>query len=57
LSGCPKGCAHPAPAPLAVFGRDGRCDVFVDGEMTCSVSADELPKHVAQLVSSRGASR
>jgi precorrin-3B synthase len=57
VSGCAKGCAHPAPAPLAVFGRDRRCDVFVDGAMTCSVTADELPKHVAQFVSSRGASR
>jgi len=57
VSGCAKGCAHPAPAPLAVFGRDRRCDVFVEGEMTCSVTADELPKHMAQLVSLRGASR
>lgn len=57
VSGCAKGCAHPAPAPLAVFGRDRRCDVFVDGAMTGSVTADELLKHVAQLISSRGASR
>ena len=53
----PRGVPTRLPAPLAVFGRDRRCDVFVDGAMTGSVTADELLKHVAQLISSRGASR
>ena len=57
VSGCAKGCAHPGPAPLAVFGRDRRCEVFIDGAMTGSVTGDELPRYVAQLISSRGASR
>jgi precorrin-3B synthase len=57
VSGCAKGCAHPAPAPVAVVGREGRCDVFVDGALSCSVTANALPEQVARLVQSRGASR
>jgi precorrin-3B synthase len=54
LSGCAKGCAHPAPAPIAVFGRDGRCDVFVDGEPYNSMMPDELPDTLAKLARFRG---
>jgi precorrin-3B synthase len=57
VSGCAKGCAYPAPAPLAVFGRDGRCDVFADGVLSCSVTADALPERLAQLVRTRGGLR
>ena len=54
LSGCAKGCAHPAPAPIAVFGRDRSCDVFVDGALSCSVTSDALTGRIAELVRSRG---
>jgi precorrin-3B synthase len=57
LSGCAKGCAHPAPAPLAVFGRDRRCDVFVDGEPYNSIMPDELPDTLAKLARFRGSRR
>jgi precorrin-3B synthase len=57
VSGCAKGCAHPAPAPVAVFGREGRCDVFADGVLSCSVMADALPERLAQLVRTRGGPR
>ena len=57
VSGCAKGCAHPAPAPLAVFGRDGRCDVFADGALSCSVTVEALPERLVQLVRARGGSR
>jgi precorrin-3B synthase len=57
ISGCGKGCAHPAPAPLAVFGREGRCDVFADGVLSCAVAADALPEQLAQLVRARGGPR
>lgn len=57
ISGCAKGCAHPAPAPLAVFGRDGRCDVFADGVLSCSVSSDALPERLVQLARASGGSR
>jgi precorrin-3B synthase len=57
VSGCAKGCAHPAPAPLAVFGRDGRCDVFVDGVLSCIVTAEALPAAIERLVLARGGAR
>jgi precorrin-3B synthase len=57
ISGCAKGCAHPGPAPLAVFGRDRRCDVFADGVLLCSVSSDALPVRLGQLVRVRGGAR
>ncbi|MEJ2624382.1 MAG: precorrin-3B synthase [Pseudolabrys sp.] len=50
LSGCAKGCAHPGPAFLTVAGRDGTCDVLIDGRLQASVSPDELPERLAQLV-------
>jgi precorrin-3B synthase len=31
LSGCPKGCARPAPAALTIVGRNGGCDLVIDG--------------------------
>lgn len=31
LSGCAKGCAHPAEAPLTLVGRDGLYDVVLHG--------------------------
>ena len=57
LSGCAKGCAHPAPAPFVVFGRDGRCDVFVDGEFSCTLTADALPRMIAGSARLRGRRR
>jgi precorrin-3B synthase len=57
ISGCAKGCAHPAPASVAVFGRGGRCDVFVDGVLSCSVTAEALPERLGQLVRVRGGAR
>lgn len=57
VSGCAKGCAHPAPAPVAVFGRQGRCDVFADGVLSCSVTADALPERLGQLIRGRGGVR
>jgi precorrin-3B synthase len=57
VSGCVKGCAHPAPAPVAVFGRGARCDVYVDGALSSSVMADALPGEIARLSRVRGGSR
>lgn len=31
VSGCEKGCAHPAPALVTLVGRDGRYDLVRDG--------------------------
>ncbi|HET9147517.1 MAG TPA: precorrin-3B synthase [Acetobacteraceae bacterium] len=39
LSGCPKGCAHPAPAPATLVGRNGRYDLVLNGR------ASDTPAH------------
>lgn len=31
VTGCPKGCAHPRPAPFTLVGRNGGFDLVVDG--------------------------
>lgn len=31
ISGCHKGCAHAAPAPLTLVGRDGKIDLILNG--------------------------
>lgn len=31
VSGCPKGCAHPAPAPLTLVGLDDGVGLVIDG--------------------------
>lgn len=31
VSGCSKGCAHPAPAPFTLVGNNGRYDLVQDG--------------------------
>jgi precorrin-3B synthase len=31
LSGCAKGCAHPAPTALALVGQEAGCGIVVDG--------------------------
>jgi precorrin-3B synthase len=53
VSGCPKGCAHPAPASISVYGRDGVCDVYVDGALSRSVTVEALPGQIAGIVQSR----
>jgi len=31
LSGCHKGCAHPESSALTIVGRNGGCDLVIDG--------------------------
>jgi precorrin-3B synthase len=54
ISGCAKGCAHPAPAALTVVGTSDGCALIADG---CTrdapfavVSADQLPAAIASAV-------
>ena len=49
VSGCAKGCAHQGPAALAIVGRDGRCDLFVNGEPAGTVEVVTLPHCIARL--------
>lgn len=53
VSGCPKGCAHPGPAFISIYGRDGICDVHVGGALSRSVTVDALPGQIAEIVQSR----
>lgn len=53
VSGCYKGCAHPAPAAVAIFGRDGKCDVVSDGVLSRSVTVEDLPDQLKMLLASR----
>jgi precorrin-3B synthase len=57
ISGCPKGCAHPAPASISVYGRDRICDVHVDGALSRSVPVDALPEQIAEIIQSRAKSK
>jgi precorrin-3B synthase len=53
VSGCAKCCAHPAPAPVAIFGREGACDLFLDGALSCSVPVADAPERIGQIMRSR----
>jgi precorrin-3B synthase len=50
VSGCAKGCAHHGPAALTVVGRDGQCDLLMNGASAGTVSVEALPRRVAELV-------
>lgn len=47
ISGCAKGCAHPAPAALTIVGTPGGCALIADGSPRntpfATVATDELP--------------
>ena len=40
ISGCPKGCAHPAAAPLTIVGTERGCGIIRDG--TARVTPDQF---------------
>jgi precorrin-3B synthase len=52
LSGCAKGCAHPAPAALTVVGAAEGCGLVADGTARDAplevVTVDELPAALAR---------
>jgi precorrin-3B synthase len=53
ISGCAKGCAHPAPAALTIVGTPAGCAVVANGSTRDAarkiVPADELPAAIAIL--------
>ncbi|MGE5261368.1 MAG: precorrin-3B synthase [Actinomycetota bacterium] len=59
VSGCAKGCAHPARAPLTVVGTSEGCGVIRDGAARevpeAHVFVDELPAALARLTEPREA--
>jgi precorrin-3B synthase len=53
VSGCSKGCAHPSDATIAIFGREGVCDIRLDGRSAGSVTVESLPGHIARILQLR----
>jgi precorrin-3B synthase len=59
LSGCAKGCAHPAPADLTIVGIDGKCGIVPNGRAQDApvevVSGDDLLRHMTRRTAMREA--
>jgi precorrin-3B synthase len=59
VSGCAKGCAHPAPAPLTIVGTARGCGIIRDGTARDApetyVAADDLPAALARQMETREA--
>ncbi len=53
ISGCAKGCAYQGAAALTAIGRDGRCDLFVDGTAAGSCLPEQLDRRLGQLAIER----
>ena len=53
ISGCVKGCAYPAAAPMTIVGRNGACEVYWGDDRLGSVTADALPEQLARLIRMR----
>jgi precorrin-3B synthase len=53
ISGCAKGCAHPAPAALTIVGTPAGCALIADGSTRDTpfkiVATDDLPAAVAAI--------
>ena len=59
VSGCSKGCAHPAAADLTIVGTGGRCGIVPNGRAQDApleiIPAFELLDHIAQHAAKREA--
>ena len=55
ISGCAKGCAHPAPAALTVVGTPDGCALVANGSARdapfAAVAANDLPAAIADAAS------
>ena len=53
ISGCAKGCAHPAPAALTIVGTSSGCALIANGSTRdapfATVATNELPAAVAEI--------
>jgi precorrin-3B synthase len=60
ISGCAKGCAHPAPAALTIVGTPSGCALIADGSTRdvpyALVPANELPAALSNFTRQREAS-
>jgi precorrin-3B synthase len=54
ISGCAKGCAHPAPAALTVVGTAAGCALIANGSVHDvafkTIATNELPAAIAEIV-------
>jgi precorrin-3B synthase len=50
ISGCVKGCAYPAAAPMTIVGRNGACEIYRDDDRVGSATVDALPEQLGQLI-------
>jgi precorrin-3B synthase len=50
VSGCAKRCAYQGVATLTAIGRDGACDLFVDGAPAGSCETWQLNKRLGRMV-------
>jgi precorrin-3B synthase len=59
VSGCAKGCAHPAPADLTIVGIGGQCGIVANGRAQDApaelVATGDLLDHVARRAATREA--
>jgi precorrin-3B synthase len=53
VSGCIKGCAYPAAAPITIVGRNGACEIYRGGERIGSATVDSLPEQLSRLIRMR----
>ncbi len=52
VSGCIKGCAYPAAAPMTIVGRNGACEIYQGENRVDFVTVGVLPERLARLISS-----
>ena len=53
ISGCAKSCAHQGAATFTAIGRDGRCDLVVEGTLAGSCESWQLGRRLGQIVHDR----
>lgn len=59
VSGCAKGCAHPAPVPLTIVGTERGCGIVHDGTARAVPSSyatpDDLAEEIERIIKTREA--
>jgi precorrin-3B synthase len=53
ISGCAKSCAYQGVATLTAIGRNGACDLFVEGAPAGSCESWQLARRLGQIVFNR----
>lgn len=53
ISGCAKSCAYQGVATFTAIGRDGACDLFVEGAPAGSCESWQLSRRLGQIVFDR----